>query len=191
MFCTERILYKASVLLPSLAAVRLNKQVKPSRSASAPSDKSSIRFYPLHCVHSSSIMPTTYKIYFSNFSGFNNNFAFFSDSPIVVNNGGSPVYGNIVASQYVPADNGDTTFEIDVTKTYYACRSSSSCFFAFSPTNSHIFPGTSICKVDTSTLPGRNVETKISNSKLATLGTPGSPGSNEVLTSTFGLDCFS
>ncbi|KAM6513340.1 hypothetical protein FALCPG4_015772 [Fusarium falciforme] len=102
-------------------------------------------------------MPTTYKIYFSNFSGFNNNFAFFSDSPIVVDNGGSPVYGNIVASQYVPADNGDTTFEIDVTKTYYAW--------------------TSICKVDTSTLPGRNVETKISNSKLATLGTPGSPGS--------------
>lgn len=66
-------------------------------------------------------MSTTYKVFFTNYSGFNNNFAFFSAAPIVTNNGGSPVYGNVIASQYVPADNGDTTFEIDVTQTYYAC----------------------------------------------------------------------
>ena len=67
-------------------------------------------------------MASTYKIYFTNWSGASTNFAFFSAVPVVDNNGGSPVYGNIIASQYVPADNGDTTFEIDVTQTYYACN---------------------------------------------------------------------
>lgn len=60
-------------------------------------------------------MTTIYKIYFTNYSGFGNNFAFFSASPIVTNNGGSLIYSNIIVSQYVPADSGDTTFKIDVT----------------------------------------------------------------------------
>ncbi|KAL7796890.1 hypothetical protein V8C43DRAFT_303762 [Trichoderma afarasin] len=115
-------------------------------------------------------MSTTYKIFFTNYSGFNNNFAFFSAAPIVTNNGGSPVYGNVIASQYVPADNGDTTFEIDVTQTYYAW--------------------TSISPVPTKDLPGSNVVTKISNSKLATLGKSGSPGSTFKLVNSGGNPTF-
>ncbi|KAK4081670.1 uncharacterized protein Triagg1_2411 [Trichoderma aggressivum f. europaeum] len=115
-------------------------------------------------------MATTYKIFFTNYSGFANNFAFFSATPIVTNNGGSPVYSNIIASQYVPADNGDTTFEIDVTQTYYAW--------------------TSISPIDTGKLPGTNVVTKISNSKLATLGTSGSPGSTFKLVNSGGNPTF-
>ncbi|KAK1658932.1 hypothetical protein BDP55DRAFT_681271 [Colletotrichum godetiae] len=102
-------------------------------------------------------MATTFKIYFTNYSGFNNNFAFFSALPEVVNSGESPVYGNVIASQFVPNDKGDTTFEIDVTLTYYAW--------------------TSVSPVDVKTLPGQNVVTRISNSKLAQLGTTDSPGS--------------
>ncbi|PNP52173.1 hypothetical protein THARTR1_07382 [Trichoderma harzianum] len=115
-------------------------------------------------------MATTYKIFFTNYSGFANNFAFFSATPIVTNNGGSPVYSNIIASQYVPADNGDTTFEIDVTQTYYAW--------------------TSISPIDTGKLPGTNVVTKISNSKLATLGASGSPGSTFKLVNSGGNPTF-
>ncbi|KAL6807852.1 hypothetical protein GGI42DRAFT_319114 [Trichoderma sp. SZMC 28013] len=115
-------------------------------------------------------MATTYKIFFTNYSGFANNFAFFSATPVVTNNGGSPVYSNIIASQYVPADNGDTTFEIDVTQTYYAW--------------------TSISPIDTGKLPGTNVVTKISNSKLATLGTSGSPGSTFKLINSGGNPTF-
>lgn len=84
---------------------------------------------------------TTYTIYFTNYSGFDNNYAFFSDSPIVTHNGGSPVYSNIVASQFVPADNGDTTFEIDVTQTYYACRAYHSMNEKNSGTEPYILQG--------------------------------------------------
>ncbi|KAF4342191.1 hypothetical protein FBEOM_3872 [Fusarium beomiforme] len=115
-------------------------------------------------------MAATYKIYFTNSSQVDNNFAFFSAVPLVTNNGGSPVYSNIIASQFVPADNGDTTFEIDVTKTYYAW--------------------TSISPVDVKTLPGQNIVTKISNSKLATLGTTGSPGSTFKLINSGGNPTF-
>ncbi|KAK0390150.1 hypothetical protein NLU13_3723 [Sarocladium strictum] len=113
---------------------------------------------------------TTYKIYFTNSSGFNNNFAFFSAIPVVTNNGGGPVYSNIITSQYVPSDNGDTTWENDVTQTYYAW--------------------TSISPVKTSDLPGQNIVTKISNSKLATLGTSDSSGSTFKLINNGGTPTF-
>ncbi|CAJ0543674.1 Ff.00g038690.m01.CDS01 [Fusarium sp. VM40] len=115
-------------------------------------------------------MASTYKIYFTNSSGFNNNFAFFSAVPVVTDNGGSPVYSNIIASQYVPSDDGDTTFGIDVTQTYYAW--------------------TSVSPVDVQKLPGNNVVTRISNSKLATLGKTGAPGSTFKLIDNAGNPTF-
>ncbi len=65
---------------------------------------------------------TTYSIYFENKYGETQNYAFFCDPPQVSSTTGNPqVFSNIFLSQSVAQDGNWT---IDVTKTYYACKSS-------------------------------------------------------------------
>jgi hypothetical protein len=61
---------------------------------------------------------TTYSIYFENNSKRKQNYAFFCEEPIV-GSSGAEVYSNIFLTENVEQDGN---WEIDVTKTYFACE---------------------------------------------------------------------